>query len=403
MRLPLACLVIAVLTLVVGPFEAAKAAEFRANTFTLANQNRPAVAALSGGGFVAVWASEGQDGSGFGVYAQRYSKTGAAEGKEFRVSLSTAGDQKEPAVAGLSGGGFVVVWTSNHLDGVGDIFGQRYSAAGARLASQFQINTYKVGRQNRPAVAGLLNDLFVVAWGSNGQDGSDNGVYAQRFQANAAKIGKEFRVNTYTKGNQGGPAISRIGTGSAFVVAWESSQQDGESSGVYAQRYTEIGARTGAEFPVNVATAGGQGDPSIARLANGSFVIAFGSEKMQSDVWFQRYSAGGVKAGGNVRANTYVTLDQSQPSVAGLGTGGFIVIWSSQNQETATSGRGVYGQRYTAAGVKYGVEFRVNEKTALNQDNSSVAPWGAKGYVAIWESELQDGSEEGIFGKRFAQ
>ena len=192
---------------------------------------------------------------GFGVAAER-----------------AAADQRQPAVAGLSGGGFLVVWASNHAGGADDIFGQRYTATGAKQGGQFRINTFTASNQTAPAVAALLNNAFVVVWASDTQDGSGNGVVGQRYLASGAKQGPEFRVNTFTLGSQSAPAVSRFGTGSAFVVAWSSAQQDGEGNGVYAQRYSGTGVKTGGEFRVNALTAGSQRDAAIARLQNGSFV-----------------------------------------------------------------------------------------------------------------------------------
>src|SRR5438128_548898 len=63
---------------------------FRVNTTTAGAQTSAAVATDDAGDFVVVWASQGQDGSGFGVYAQRFSAAGAALGGEFRVNATTA-------------------------------------------------------------------------------------------------------------------------------------------------------------------------------------------------------------------------------------------------------------------------------------------------------------------------
>ena len=51
------------------------------------------MAALAGGGFVVTWTSDGQDGSGYGIYGQRYAADGTAVGSEFRVNTFT----KRPA------------------------------------------------------------------------------------------------------------------------------------------------------------------------------------------------------------------------------------------------------------------------------------------------------------------
>ena len=74
---------------------------------------------LKDGGFVLSWSSNGQDGSGYGVYAQRYAASGAAVGGEFRVNTETNGNQTDntygygPTMAASADGGFVVAWPSN--------------------------------------------------------------------------------------------------------------------------------------------------------------------------------------------------------------------------------------------------------------------------------------------------
>ncbi len=50
--------------------------EFRANTFTVADQFLPAVAMDDDGDFVVTWTSRDQDGSSLGAYAQRYNAAG---------------------------------------------------------------------------------------------------------------------------------------------------------------------------------------------------------------------------------------------------------------------------------------------------------------------------------------
>src|SRR5687767_537339 len=73
--------------------------EFPVNTFTTSDQSSSAIAADADGDFVVVWQSYAQDGSNFGIYAQRYDAAGAARGAEFRVNTFTTGSQRFPAVA----------------------------------------------------------------------------------------------------------------------------------------------------------------------------------------------------------------------------------------------------------------------------------------------------------------
>ncbi len=49
-----------------------------------------AVAMAPNGDHVVVWSSQNQDGSGWGVYGQRFDKAGTALGAEFLVNQTTA-------------------------------------------------------------------------------------------------------------------------------------------------------------------------------------------------------------------------------------------------------------------------------------------------------------------------
>jgi hypothetical protein len=103
--------------------------EFRVNVFTTNYQSRPDVSSDASGDFVVVWNSDLQDGSLTGVFGQRYANTGAPLGPEFRVNTYTTNDQQSPTVAAAATAGtFVVAWEGDLEDGSGyGVFGQRYS------------------------------------------------------------------------------------------------------------------------------------------------------------------------------------------------------------------------------------------------------------------------------------
>src|SRR5687768_18378024 len=115
---------------------------------------------------------------------------------------------------------------------------------------------------------------FVVAWVSHGQDGSDEGLFAQRYTAAGVPAGGEFQVNTYTAFKQREAAVAMDADGD-FVIAWQSLGQGGSGGGVYAQRYTADGVPAGAEFRVSTFTTDGQGSPAVAMSPDGNFVVAW--------------------------------------------------------------------------------------------------------------------------------
>ena len=140
----------------------AQGSQFLVNTFTTNDQGTSSIAAYDGG-FVVTWYSNAQDGSSYGIYAQRYTNAGDADGAEFKVNATTSGAQTEPDVAAYADGSFVVVWRSDNQDGSGaGVYGQRYSSAGALVGSEFLVNTYVTGAQYEPTVATLSDGGWVV-------------------------------------------------------------------------------------------------------------------------------------------------------------------------------------------------------------------------------------------------
>ena len=135
------------------------------NTYTSGAQHWPDVAALRGGRHVVTWSSDGQDGSGFGVFARVMEPGTEPTGSEFRVNSRTAGNQWVSRVARLSRGGFVILWMDQggDTDGYG-VFGQIFDPDGTPLGSEFQVNVDTAGDQRVRSVAGLRDGRFVVAW-----------------------------------------------------------------------------------------------------------------------------------------------------------------------------------------------------------------------------------------------
>jgi hypothetical protein len=138
-----------------------------------------------------------------------------------------------------SDGDFVVAWNSNLQDGsFNGIFARRFTSAGTALATELQINSYTTAAQSNPAVGINPNGDFVIAWQSNGQDGNFYGVFGRRFSSAGTALATEFQVQSYTTGHQAFPSVAM--TAGRFVIAWHSNLQDGSSYGVFAQRFSAL-------------------------------------------------------------------------------------------------------------------------------------------------------------------
>ncbi|MBL0371022.1 hypothetical protein JJB09_03185 [Rhizobium sp. KVB221] len=249
------------------------------NTYYTGRQSDSSIAALSDGGWVITWTSDAQDGDGGGIYQQRYTSAGAKSGAENRVNTVTAGGQTNSAVTELSGGGWVVTWTSSGQDGSG-IYAQIYGSNGAKIGGERLINATTAGDQTEQAVTRLANGGFLVTWTSPDQDGS--GIYGRIYDASGSPVGGEFPVNTSKVGNQYDSDVTQL-AGGGFVVTWTDDikpgsttpSTDGYWAGVFAQVFNADGSKNGSEIQVNVTTADNQWEPSVAALDDGGWVVAW--------------------------------------------------------------------------------------------------------------------------------
>jgi hypothetical protein len=378
--------------------------EFQLNSYTTGDQGgggqrvQGAVAVDGNGGFVVVWTSLGQDGSSSGVFGQRFNAAGVTLGPEFQVNSHTTSFQDSAVVASDAIGNFVVVWRSFGQDNDSSfgIFGKRFNASGLAQGAEFQVNSFTPDGQYRPSLASDASGNFVVVWVSRPQDGSEYGVFGQRFSASGERLGGEFQINSYTTGRQATPSVASDASGN-FVVVWRSDYQDGSGYGVFGQRFSAAGLPQGSEFQVNTYTPGPQRIPAVASDSTGNFVVVWArGVGSVYHIFGQRFSAAGAPQGGEFQVSTDTTVFPFFPSVASDAHGNFTVVWRSSGFLDD-----VFGRQYDAAGTPRGSEFRINSYTTNAQQWVSVASDPDGDFVVVWESPGQDGSGYGVFGQRY--
>jgi len=326
-------------------------------------------------------------------------------GAEFVVSSNPTYRQRRPAVAADADGDFVIAWV-NALDET--VVARRYDSSGTPRGNDFQVNTYTTTYHAAgfPAVAADADGDFVVVWASVPQDGNSYGIFGQRYNSAGMPQGGEFQVNTYTTASQNRPAVAVDADGD-FVVVWASySSQDGSGSGVFGQRYNSAGMPQGGEFQVNTYTTGGQGvgyfPVNVAADADGDFVVVWGDTRhgfSDMGVFGQRYNSAGMPQGGEFQVNTYTTGFHGYPALATDATGNFVVVWTGPSDTTQY---GIFARRYASTGTPQGAEFQVNTYTGAGYKESRGVAADADGdFVVTWRSNDQDGSYSGVFARRY--
>ncbi len=390
----------------------ASGAEFQVNTGTAGDQLYPAACRDPQGAVVVTWETHDQIESKTNILARRYDASGASVG-EIPVNFYTADDQQLPSPACRRDGSFIIVWESRLQDG--DDFGiieRRFDASGAQQGDETIVNTHTAGRQRHPALCNDAAGNFVIVWQSDGQDGSGYGVFGQRFDAAGARRGDEFQVNTFTDGSQAHPTIACSAAGE-FVVAWDSGRQDGDGYGIFAQRFGTDGGRVGEEFRVNTTTAGTQQLPAVAADAEGNFVLAWesvnGQDGDSAGIFAQRYTNAGAARGGEFQVNAVAAYSEEKPAIGMAADGAFTVLWSSPHDG---DGYGVFARQFTRAGAPLGPDVQVNQYTegeqgALAHEGHVLAAAGGADATVVWQSvgvtkPPQDGDGAGVFARRIA-
>ena len=316
-------------------------------------------------------------------------------GSEFRVNTYTTNFQSHPSVASDANGNFIVVWQSRMQDGSQQgVFGQRFDHDGNPMGGEFQVNTNTTGNQFEPSVASDASGNFVVVWGNPSPAGGD--VFGQRYNSNGNPLDDEFHVNTENVAAANTYPMVVSDPSGNFIVVWKGLRAD---DGVQAKRYDNDGNALDGEFQVDYYPYAYK--PSVATDANFNFVVVWESSYKDGDrsgIFAKRYDSGGHDLSVDFQVNTYTTALQVFPSVASDANFNFIVTWSGQGQ---TDGSGVFGQRYDSSGNPLGGEFQVNTYTTGNQSYSSVASDASGNFVVTWEGNDQDGDGWGVFGQRY--
>ena len=297
------------------------------------------------------------------------------------IIVPTAADPSTgtvPKAAGLQDGRFIAVWESTE-SGAEVVRGRIFNAdgtpdptfdGGSGAGNDFVINT------TTPSASGfsevdvvLLSDgRFVVVW-------NEDEVRGRIFNADgtpdlSVNGGDDFVINTETDDDQSLPTVAALEDG-RFVVAWQSSDDDGDDTSGGTIRAIVYGAdglpdpdvNVGEDFVVNSTFANVQSKPEIVALQDGGFFVAWqsndglGADGSELAIRGRFFEADGdpdpdLNGGNDFIVNTTFAGSQEHISAARLTDGRLVVAWSSRDQLGAdefrlwSSGQGVQSEWY---------------------------------------------------------
>ena len=316
-------------------------------------QSAPALVALPGGGFFAVWTSTGSGDDG--IRARIIRADGSAAGNEFAIAQDIVA-LGQPSVTVLSDGRMVVCWTSA-ADGTNDLRARIYSVDGASLSAEFTVGSAAEGQVGLNAVTALSNGGFVAVWA--GGDPGTSTIRARLYSAEGVE-GAEFKVASTPSVFEAQPTVVATQEG-GFVVAWyhDSSERD-----IRLRVFDGAGQAPGTDILVNGWLSGVQSNPAMSVLADGSIIVVWQSlESGTNCVRARRLDSAGTPLGDDFSVSASPD-NQSNPSVVALPGGGYAIAW-----EEVVGGdySDVFLRLFDADGLSAAVATRVHQDATGQQ------------------------------------
>lgn len=329
-------------------------------------------------------------------------------GQELRVNTTTAGGQNQSAIAGLAGGGFVVLWTDGSTaggDGASrDVRMQVFDAVGNLVGTEVLANSTTSDDQIAPRVTALADGGFAVVWTDASQTGADTSslsVRARFFNADGTARGADAVVNTSVSSFQFAESIAALEDGRVVVTFGDGGFNPGDTSEGALRRVilAADGLRLGNDLVVPTSTAGDQSESDITALAGGGYVVTWrtsvatmlGTSERIMAAMFDEF---GQRIGTDLSIDGLTGTGQTDTSVTALVDGGFVVAWTETSTSGAdTSGTTVRAQVVNGNGTRAGDSFVLPTTVQGNQNAVRVAGLPDGRFVAVWQDFSETGED----------
>jgi hypothetical protein len=364
------------------------------NIATRFSQDDPAVAALPGGRFVAVWTDSDSDpgSDGFdGIVGGIFDTTGRAVAPQFRVNQEPSGYQFAPVVTATATG-FTVGLGSTGPDAQGrtdayvDLWMRSFDAAGRPLTDERMIAGGGT-RDHRPEDIVTLSDGSLLLLSASSMLRTDFDIVAHRFDADGARLGAPRLLRAETDTGIGGTIFSTPEaratplTGGDYLLTWWERLTDGVpgqdpkfDSAVFARRFAADGTPEG---PARTVTPLRRGELSVdregaeaARIGAGAVAVAWTREvwgvrrESDRDVEFRLIAEDGTPLTPIVQVNERTVGDQVLHDVLHLGQGYSLVTYANYIPglgEVYQDFFGLDGRVYGPDGAPVGASFLISQ------------------------------------------
>ncbi|MCM2314770.1 MAG: hypothetical protein NDJ92_06420 [Thermoanaerobaculia bacterium] len=319
------------------------------------------------GNFVVAWYKSNLD---TGVKARQFTSAGVG-GAEIAINSYPASSNVVDVSAAESGN-FAVVWSGNDPASNPATNVRVFNSGGSSI-----VGPLALGYLNPSDAAVAMNRTtgdFVVAW----VDSMGGGV--QKFDSAGTPVGPQGSFGFMPSKVE----VAMDSTGN-FVVAWDNFY------GVYGSSFDSAGASVDPQFTVS---ASGYGQPSVAPVGAGNFVVAWVDSPFcgQDEIKARLFAADGTALSGEIPVDEQPPGSFGGPSVTG-NAASFVVAWDSfggyackvlPSPEQDGSGTAIVARLFDSGGSPLSSEFIVNTYTTGYQRSPAVGMNSAGQFIVGW-------------------
>lgn len=325
-------------------------------------------------------------------------------GPELRINTFELGDQRVPLVAGNADGRSVVIWQSRDQDGPGwAIYAQRFDASLEPQGGEFLVNGYNIGSQDGQSVAMAADGSFAVAWNGQDQASETDVVSVRRFAPDGAPLAADRRISETNGEIQLLPRLG-LDANDELLISWE---ENTSASGfeIRSRRAGATGTPADPIRTVNVSSAGAQRRADLAMAPDGSAVVVWQDAVLDGSDWgvFLRCLDAQGLGPAESQVNQTSIGQQSRPRVALADDGRFAVVWQDTLGRSSFEYRRIMVRRFGADCQALGPERQVNAFDEGIQDQPAIAADRAGGYILVWQSFPDDFQQQGIYARRLGR
>jgi len=373
--------------------------ETQANVFTSSTQDRGAVAALPGGGFITVWDSRRQEHGSYAVVAQRFDAFGRPVGGEVPVNALMRGMQERAAIA-ASGSSIWFTWQSHGQDGSGSsIVARRFDRELSEASAEIAINETQQGNQMAPAIVDDGQGGAAIVW-IDDSTGHDR-VMLRLIDAEGKTVSGEHVISESHGGRDANACIIR--QGEEYLIAWARTDEQNNPNAIIARRVAADGSLSGNEMVLSEMDGRDHIEPSIAVAADGGFVATWHTAVEGGfAVNVRFFDRDGEPAMDALAAALPSNGWKSGATIVRISDDQYAVVFNSDGEGGDGHGTGVMAQFIDGGGQLQGAPVALNTHTEGSQAITAATGAGRAvideaGRLAVcWNGASREGDETSV-------